>query len=61
MSGQLESNHFFCFGDIVRRADGEVGTVVEAWSLYASIQWDSGRREEVDQFDPEITIIERAR
>ncbi len=61
MSGQLESNHYFRSGDIVRREDGRLGTVVEGWSLYATILWDSGEREEVEQFDPMISIVERAR
>jgi hypothetical protein len=46
---------------MVRRWDGEHGTVVESWALYAAVLWDDGRRDEVDQFDPRVIVVQRAR
>lgn len=60
MSGQLESRHFFRTRDTVQHVDGRFGTVVEAQALYATIRWDDGRDEEVDQFDPRVAVFERA-
>ncbi len=56
MSGQLESMHFFRVGDHVRSVDGRSGTVVESLTLFATIEWLDGRREEVDQFDERIVV-----
>lgn len=61
MGGQIESNHFFRFGDTIRGSDGQVGVVIEEWSLYAIVEWRDGRREEIDQLDPEVTVVDRAR
>ena len=61
MSGQLESNHYYRPGDRIQRPNGDLGTVIEGWSLYAVVVWDDGRSEEVDQFDPRFSVIERGR
>jgi hypothetical protein len=45
---------------MVQDRDGRVGTVVEVRSLYATIAWEDGAREEVDQFDPRVLVIQRA-
>lgn len=60
MSVQLESRHFFRMRDTVQHLNGQTGTVAEGHSLYATIVWQDGRREEVDQFDPFVVVIERA-
>lgn len=60
MSAQLESRHFFRARDTVQHRNGSYGTVVEGWALYAVVEWDDGRREEVDQFDPAVVVIDRA-
>lgn len=60
MSGQLESRHFFRDRDTVERIDGAVGTVLVGHSLFATIEWRDGRREEVEQFDPSVVVVERA-
>ena len=60
MSRQLESRHFYRVRDVVRHLDGELGTVVEAFALYATVAWEDGRVEEVDQFDPFVSVVERA-
>ena len=57
---QLESAHFMRTGDVVRHATGNEGSVVDALTLYATVRWDDGRQEEVDQLDPQILVIERA-
>lgn len=56
MSGQLESRHFFRVGDLVRSSDGQSGRVVESMTLFATIEWMDGRREEIDQFDESIVV-----
>jgi hypothetical protein len=60
VSGQLESRHFFRDRDTVRHVDGFEGTVESGHALYATIAWVDGRREEVEQFDPAVVVIERA-
>ena len=60
MSEQLESRHFFKVRDTVQHLDGYIGTVVEELALYATIVWTDGRREEIEQFDPLVAVIERA-
>ena len=60
MSGQLESNHFFRSGDTVRRLDGSTGLVVEGFTLFAIVEWMDGQREELDQFDPRVEVLQRA-
>jgi hypothetical protein len=60
VSGQLESRHFFRERDTVQHRSGTFGTVVSGQSLYATIDWADGRREEVDQFDPAVMVVERA-
>lgn len=59
VSGQLESRHFFRERDTVQHLNGTTGTVVNGQSLYATIDWADGRREEVDQFDPDVMVVER--
>jgi hypothetical protein len=60
VSGQTESRHYFRVRDRVRHLNGDLGTVVERFSLYATVLWADGRREEVDQFDPLVVVVERA-
>jgi hypothetical protein len=60
VSRQLESRHYFRARDTVQHRDGDTGTVVEGYALYATVAWSDGRREEVDQFDPFVFVIERA-
>jgi hypothetical protein len=60
VSGQLESRHFFRMRDTVQHIDGTFGTVVEFQTLYASVVWDDGRREEIEQFDPRVEVIQWA-
>jgi hypothetical protein len=60
LSGQLESPHFFRTGDTVRSVDGRVGTVDDASTLYAIIRWEIEGRQEVDQFDSSIVVLQRA-
>lgn len=59
MTGQLESKHFFRIGDSVRSAEGHFGLVIESSTLYAVIEWDFAAREEIDQFDPRVVVVER--
>jgi hypothetical protein len=59
VTGQLDSPHFFRAGDTVRRLDGLGGRIEEAWALYAAVLWEDGRREEVDQFDPDLVVVTR--
>ena len=61
MSTQLESRHFYNTGDVVERVDGALGTVLEGFALWAVVRWHDGRQEEVDQLDPTISVVERAR
>ena len=56
----MESRHFFRVGDTVEEIGGDTGKIVEGTALYAVVEWSDGRREEVDQFDPRIGVIERA-
>jgi hypothetical protein len=60
LSGQLESRHFFRENDKVQRRDGLFGTVSDSRPLFAIILWDDGTKDEVDQFDPAVVVIERA-
>jgi hypothetical protein len=60
VTGQLESRHFFRMRDTVQHFDGTPGMVVDAQTLYATVVWDDGRREEIDQFDPRVEVIQRA-
>ena len=60
MSVQLESRHFFRERDTVQHLNGSIGTVVTGQALFATIAWEDGRFDEVDQFDPTIIVIERA-
>lgn len=60
MSVQLESRHFFRARDTVQDRSGHLGTVVEGFALYAIIDWNDGRREEVDQFDSLVVVVERS-
>lgn len=59
MSSQLESRHFFRTRDTVQDRDGSRGQVVNGWALYAVVQWTDGRRQEIDQFDPEVEVVAR--
>lgn len=45
---------------MVQHRDGRMGTVVQAESLYAVIAWDGEGREEVDQFDPRVLVVQRS-
>ena len=60
MTFQLESRHFFRAGDTVQHLSGPLGEVAEAHTLYAIIRWMDGRQQEVEQFDSEILVLERA-
>jgi len=60
MSGQLESRHFFRIRDTVQHMDGRFGRVSDAQALYATIIWDDGGQQELDQFDPRVEVYERA-
>lgn len=59
VSAQTESSHFFQARDTVRHRDGTTGTVLDGRSLYALVAWEDGRREEIDQFDPQVLVILR--
>lgn len=59
VTGQLESRHFFRAGDMVSTVDGTLGTIIEERTLYAVVEWSDGAREEIDQFDPRITVVQR--
>ena len=61
MSLQLESRHFFRTGDLVQHRGGALGEVADAQTLYATIRWADGEMQEVDQFDPAVIVLERAR
>lgn len=60
MSLQTESRHFLREGDLVLGQDRGYGRVIEGWALYAIVEWFDGRREEVNQFEPLIEVVERA-
>jgi hypothetical protein len=57
---QLESAHYMRTGDLVRHDAGRTGSVVEAMTLWATVRWDDGSQEEVEQLDPKIVVVERA-
>ncbi len=57
---QLESAHYMRTGDLVRHDGGRTGSVVEAMTLWATVRWDDGSQEEVEQLDPKIVVVERA-
>jgi hypothetical protein len=57
---QLESRHYFRIGDTVRAVDGRLGTVLIGSTLFALVYWETGKEEEVDQFDPTVLVVERA-
>jgi hypothetical protein len=57
---QLESAHFMRTGDLVRHDGGRTGSVVDAMTLWATVRWDDGVQEEVEQLDPRIVVVERA-
>jgi hypothetical protein len=59
VSTELESRHFFQAKDIVQNRDGRLGTVTRAESLYAVVMWEDGGREELDQFDPRVMVVQR--
>lgn len=61
MSIQLESRHFFRRGDVVRHLSGRTGEVTDSMALYATIRWDDGLHEEVEQLDRAVVVMERAR
>lgn len=60
MSGQLESRHFFREHDRVQHRDGRHGIVTDGHTLFAVVDWEDGERQELDQFDPAVTVLERA-
>jgi hypothetical protein len=45
---------------MVQDRDGRTGRVAEVQSLYATVAWEDGAREEIDQFDPRVLVIQRA-
>lgn len=51
--------HHFFVGDVVRRADGIEGQVLETTALYALIRWSDELRTWIDQHDSAVEIIER--
>ncbi|HEV3051477.1 MAG TPA: hypothetical protein VGX50_14330 [Longimicrobium sp.] len=57
---QLESAHYMRTGDLVRHDGGRTGSVVEAMTLWATVRWDDGTEEEVEQLDRAIVVVERA-
>ncbi len=57
---QLESAHYMRTGDQVRHDGGRTGSVVEAMTLWATVRWDDGTEEEVEQLDRAIVVVERA-
>lgn len=61
MSSQLESRHFFRTGDTVQHRSGPLGEVADSHALFALICWTDGRHEEIEQFDPRVLVLERAR
>lgn len=60
MSGQLESRHFLRPKDTVESVDGQTGVVIDATALRATVRWTDGREEELEQFDPRLSVVERA-
>lgn len=56
----MESRHFLRVDDTVEDSTGDIGRVIEASALYAVVEWSDGRRQEVDQFEPEIWVVLRA-
>ena len=60
MTAQLDSRHFFRARDTVQHLDGYVGTVVEQLALFAIVLWTDGTRQEIEQFDSRIAVVERA-
>lgn len=44
----------------MQHRSGHLGRVVEGFSLYAIVDWNDGRREEVDQFDALVVVVRRA-
>ena len=55
----MESRHFLKVGDIVEDRSGNTGRVIEGSALFAVVEWRDSRRTEVDQFDPDFTVVER--
>ena len=43
----------------MRHRDGLCGTIVDGRALFALVEWDDGRKEEIDQFDPRVVVVER--
>ena len=60
VSVKLESRHYFRDRDSVQDQNGRSGTVASAFALFAIIDWSDGHREEVEQFDPLVIVLERA-
>lgn len=56
----MESRHFLKVDDTVEDYSGNVGRVIESSALYAMVEWFDGRRQEVDQFEPHIWVVQRA-
>lgn len=56
----MESRHFLKMRDTVEDRGGRTGRVVESSALYAVVEWSDGGREETDQFDPGVAVVERA-
>jgi len=37
-----------------------LGIIIEGFSLYAIVEWSNGDREELDQFDPRVEVMQRS-
>lgn len=56
---QAPSMHELRIRDRVVR-DGVRGVIADARALYAVVQWEDGREEEVEQLDPLVFVESRA-
>lgn len=50
----MDGLHLFDAGDGATRYDGVRGIVTEASALWATVAWEDGRSEEVEQGDPTV-------
>jgi hypothetical protein len=56
----MESRHFLRENDKVQHRNGFLGIVVDSYALYATVAWADGTTREIDQFDPDVVVVERA-
>lgn len=49
------SAHEYQYGDLLLGPAGR-GEVLDATTLYATVRWEDGREEELDQFTPRIVV-----